>query len=59
MSIMAREEAKKEWKSILKGLTAAGRVSKMNLTSFAGYCQSYARWKEAEKFITKHGWNYQ
>ncbi|WP_040210838.1 phage terminase small subunit P27 family, partial [Clostridium polynesiense] len=22
---------------------------------FAGYCQAYARWKEAEEFITQHG----
>ena len=23
--------------------------------AFAGYCQAYARWKEAEEFITQHG----
>ena len=22
---------------------------------FAGYCQAYARWREAEEFITQHG----
>ena len=25
------------------------------MAAFAGYCQSYARWKEAEEFITRHG----
>lgn len=23
--------------------------------AFAGYCQAYARWKEAEEFVTQHG----
>ena len=26
-----------------------------DLTAFEGYCQAYARWKEAEAFITQHG----
>ena len=26
-----------------------------DLTAFAGYCQAYARWREAEDFITQHG----
>ena len=26
-----------------------------DLTAFTGYSQAYARWKEAEEFITKHG----
>lgn len=25
------------------------------MAAFTGYCQAYARWKEAEEFITKHG----
>ena len=25
------------------------------MAAFAGYCQAYARWKEAEEFITQHG----
>ncbi len=25
------------------------------MAAFAGYCQAYARWKEAEEFISKHG----
>ena len=25
------------------------------MAAFAGYCQAYARWKDAEEFITQHG----
>ena len=25
------------------------------MAAFAGYCQAYARWREAEEFITQHG----
>jgi len=25
------------------------------MAAFAGYCQAYARWKEAEEFISRHG----
>ena len=27
----------------------------MDQAAFASYCQAYARWKEAEEFITQHG----
>ena len=27
----------------------------LDLTAFEGYCQAYARWKEAEEFIAQHG----
>ena len=39
------------WMS-LEGL---GLLTEVDMTAFAGYCQSYARWQEAEEFITKHG----
>jgi len=26
-----------------------------DLKAFEGYCQAYARWREAEEFITQHG----
>ena len=45
-------EAKKEWASSLE---AMGVLTTADLTAFAGYCQAYARWKEAEEFITQHG----
>ena len=32
-----------------------GILTEVDMASFAGYCQAYARWKEAEEFITQHG----
>lgn len=49
------EEAKKEWKRMGKILEQIGLLTEMDMTAFAGYCQAYARWKEAEEFITQHG----
>ena len=48
-------EAKKEWKRLAPSLEAMGVLTQADLTAFAGYCQAYARWKEAEEFLTKHG----
>jgi len=49
------DEAKKEWKRLAKQMEQLGILTEVDMASFAGYCQSYARWKEAEEFITKHG----
>ena len=49
------EEAKKEWKRLATELEKIGLLTKVDMAAFAGYCQSYARWKEAEEFISKHG----
>ena len=48
-------EAKKEWKRLASPLEAMGVLTMADLTAFAGYCQAYARWREAEEFITQHG----
>ena len=48
-------EAKKEWKRLAPSLEAMGVLTTADLTAFAGYCQAYARWKEAEEFISQHG----
>lgn len=48
-------EAKKEWKRLAPALEAMGILTTVDITAFAGYCQAYARWKEAEEFISKHG----
>ena len=34
---------------------AMGILTDHDMEAFAGYCQAYARWKEAEEFITQHG----
>lgn len=32
-----------------------GVLTLVDVQAFAGYCQAYARWKEAEEFLTQHG----
>jgi P27 family predicted phage terminase small subunit len=36
-------------------MEALGILTEVDMAAFAGYCQAYARWKEAEEFITQHG----
>ena len=48
-------DAKKEWKRLAPALEAMGILTTVDISAFAGYCQAYARWKEAEEFISKHG----
>lgn len=48
-------EAKKEWKRMAKTLETIGVLTQVDKAAFAGYCQAYARWKEAEEFLSKHG----
>jgi P27 family predicted phage terminase small subunit len=36
-------------------MEAIGVLTEVDMAAFAAYCQSYARWKEAEEFITEHG----
>jgi len=48
-------EAKKEWKRMAKTLETIGVLTQVDKAAFAGYCQAYARWKEAEEFLTQHG----
>lgn len=48
-------EAKKEWKHMSKTLDALRVLTQVEGAAFAGYCQAYARWKEAEEFVNKHG----
>lgn len=49
------DEAKREWKRMAKALEQMGVLTEMDMAAFAGYCQAYARWKEAEEFISQHG----
>ena len=49
------EEAKREWERLAPSLEAMGVLTTADLTAFAGYCQAYARWREAEEFISQHG----
>ena len=48
-------EARKEWRRLAPVLIGAGILTGADAVPFAGYCQAYARWKEAEEFISQHG----
>lgn len=48
-------EGKKEWRRLAKQMERLGILTEVDMAAFAGYCQAYARWKEAEEFITQHG----
>ncbi|MGB3346641.1 MAG: phage terminase small subunit P27 family [Candidatus Humimicrobiia bacterium] len=48
-------EAKEEWKRLAPELERLGLLTKIDKVSFEAYCQSYAKWKKAEKFLKKHG----
>ena len=48
-------EAKKEWRRTARQLEELGILTEVDMAAFAGYCQAYARWKEAEEFISRHG----
>lgn len=48
-------EAKKEWRRLARQMKQIGILTEVNMAAFAGYCQAYARWKEAEEFISQHG----
>jgi P27 family predicted phage terminase small subunit len=41
-------EGKGEWTRIIPELDSLGLATNLDLGVLAGYCQSYARWKEAE-----------
>lgn len=49
------KEAKREWKRLASKLELMGVLTEVDMAAFAGYCQSYARWKENEEFISKNG----
>ena len=48
-------EAKKEWRRVSKQLEEIGVLTEVDMAAFAGYCEAYSRWKDAEEFISKHG----
>lgn len=44
-------EAKKEWERLAKLMNQMGVLTEVDMAAFAAYCQSYARWKEAQEHI--------
>ena len=49
------DEAKAEWERISGVLEDMGVLTEADTLAFAGYCQAYARWREAEEYLSKHG----
>ena len=49
------KEAKKEWRRLAPLMEQMGILAEVDMAAFAGYCQSYARWKQNEEFISKNG----
>ena len=47
--------AKTEWRRLSRNMADLGILTEIDMASFAAYCQAFARWKEAEEFISKHG----
>ncbi|MHB8276491.1 MAG: phage terminase small subunit P27 family [Candidatus Humimicrobiaceae bacterium] len=52
------DDAKEEWKAMSATLERLGILTSIDKAAFAGYCQSYAKWKKAEEFIKKFGFTY-
>lgn len=52
------KDAKKEWKRLAPELERLKLLTLLDTVAFAGYCESYAQWKEATEFIHKHGTSY-
>ena len=48
-------EAKKEWQRLAGLMNQMGVLTEVDMAAFAAYCQSYARWKEAQEHITSEG----
>ena len=46
------QEAKNEWIRIVPELHRLGLVTKIDITAIIGYCQSWARYVENEKYLT-------
>ena len=49
------DEAQAEWNRLAPSLIDMGVLTDHDLTAFEGYCQAYARWREAEEFMSQHG----
>ena len=52
------DDAKLEWQRVASILETLGILTEVDTVAFAGYCQSYAKWKKAEEFLKEHGTTY-
>lgn len=47
--------AKAEWRRISPELERLGLLTGIDMTAMAGYCQSYARWRQCQEVLAKDG----
>ena len=52
---MAASGCQERMAQVIKRVGSYGAFNSNRHGRLAGYCQAYARWKEAEEFISKHG----
>lgn len=52
------DDAKEEWFRIAPELYKLRLLTRLDRVALAAYCQSYAKWKQAEEFIQKYGTTY-
>lgn len=48
-------EAHREWRRIVPELEVLGLLTMVDRAVLAGYCQAYARWRQAEEAIERYG----
>ncbi|MBA7586330.1 hypothetical protein ES708_28327 [subsurface metagenome] len=53
------DKAKEEWARTAPILERLGLLTELDMATLAGYCENYARWLEAVKFLKKNGTTYQ
>lgn len=49
------DDAKEAWRNLRKLLNEAGITCKLDKNAVELYCTTYARWREAQRMIDKHG----
>lgn len=50
-----RPDAKRTWRALVPQLQAMGVLAGIDRNALAQYCTVFARWREAEEFLQKHG----
>ncbi len=48
-------DAKLEWSRLAPHLLRMGLITEADRSAFAGYCQAYGRWIEAERYLATEG----
>ena len=52
------DEARRVWRRLAPQLKAMKVLTLADRDALAAYCHTYARWREAETFLSKHGLTY-